>query len=534
MASKQPWQHYCHCGTRLAKDNSGHQCARCERLSRDKLIAPPGVPPEFWQTEQFRQAFAAQHMGWVARAYRTHPYHHAVYGPDGISQALLGQWVGMRQPHVSRFENGPPTQHLDTLRHWVRVLQILAPASDGQLALPAGRSTGAEPASQPEYDPADDPARDPILVAPWDHRGTVKAVVVLSGGVRVKRRVFISLTGPALTAPAHQWLVHEPGPLISGLSGGRISGRLVTQISAVVAELRQMDDVGGGGSVLAMAEQLFAKVAGLLDRASYDEATGRALHVVLAELGQMCGWSAYDSGEHGLAQRYWIAGLRAAHTADDRPLGAYILGCLAEQEARQGRPADALTLIETALAGSRGWQTPRLLAQLYNWQSWACAALQDSSACTAAISRARAQTEQFQADHDPTWLYWVNSADVIAGSGQCLLLLDKPDRAAAMLDEGITLFDESLVRDRQIHLTYLIDALARPGQQRDLERAACYGIQSLDLAEGLDSMLSITRIRGLSQQLKPHAEVAAVQEFLGRVERFGRGGSDQGQCVGSA
>ncbi|MGH3888104.1 MAG: hypothetical protein ACRDSZ_16340 [Pseudonocardiaceae bacterium] len=50
-------------------------------------------------------------------------------------------------------------------------------------------------------------------------RGTVEAVVVLSGGVRVKRRVFLSLTGPALTAPAHQWLIHEPEPLMSGLSG---------------------------------------------------------------------------------------------------------------------------------------------------------------------------------------------------------------------------------------------------------------------------------------------------------------------------
>ncbi|MEJ7743114.1 MAG: hypothetical protein WKF73_11495 [Nocardioidaceae bacterium] len=61
------------------------QCARCTRASRDKLIAPLEVPPEFWQTDQFRDAFAAQHMGRVARAYRTHPYHYAAYGPDGIS-----------------------------------------------------------------------------------------------------------------------------------------------------------------------------------------------------------------------------------------------------------------------------------------------------------------------------------------------------------------------------------------------------------------------------------------------------------------
>jgi len=386
MGSKHPQQYYCHCGTRLAKDNPGRQCARCARASRDKLIAPPEVPPEFWQTEQFQDAFTAQHMGRVARAYRTHPYHYVVYGPSGISQTLLGQWLGLRQPQVSRFETGPPLQLLDTLQHWARVLRIppewlwfrlpeetrqlvtAEPAdggltvcsSSGVLIVPGGsQANGAQSGSysHSEY------TSDPELVPPWNHRGTVEVAVLLSGaGGRVKRRVFLSLAGPALTAPAHQWLVHEPEALVSGLAGRRVSGELVGRFSAMVAELRRMDDTAGGGNVLAMAQQLFAWVAGLLDRASYDERTGQALHVVLAELGQLCGWSAYDSGEYGLAQRYCIAGLRAAHTANDRPLGAYILGSMAEQVARQGQPDDAVTLIETALAGSRGWQTPRLLA----------------------------------------------------------------------------------------------------------------------------------------------------------------------------
>jgi len=115
-------QRYCRCGTRLAADNPGGQCARCERVSRDKLLAPPEVPFEFWQTDQFRDAFAAQHIGRVARAYRLHPYHQPVYGPSGISQGLLGQWLGLSQPQVSRIENGPPIRNLDTLAYWARTL----------------------------------------------------------------------------------------------------------------------------------------------------------------------------------------------------------------------------------------------------------------------------------------------------------------------------------------------------------------------------------------------------------------------------
>lgn len=124
MGSRPRQQRYCRCGTRLAADNTEHQCARCQKASRDKLIAPPGVPAEFWQTEQFREAFCAQHIGQVARSYRLSPYHHSMYGPGGISQGLLGQWLGLKQPQISRIETGPPILNLDTLRYWARVLRI--------------------------------------------------------------------------------------------------------------------------------------------------------------------------------------------------------------------------------------------------------------------------------------------------------------------------------------------------------------------------------------------------------------------------
>lgn len=122
VTSRSRRRYYCRCGTRLAKDNTDRQCAQCQRISRDKLIAPPEVPAEFWKTEQFEEAFAAQHIGWVSRAYRTHPHHYAIYGPDGISQTLLGQWLGLRQPQISRIETGPPIRSLDTLVYWARVL----------------------------------------------------------------------------------------------------------------------------------------------------------------------------------------------------------------------------------------------------------------------------------------------------------------------------------------------------------------------------------------------------------------------------
>jgi hypothetical protein len=286
----------------------------------------------------------------------------------------------------------------------------------------------------------------------------------------------------------------------------------------MIAELRTMDDVAGGGSVLSLARQEFGWVAGLLDHASYGESIGRKLLAALAELAQLVSWGAYDCGQPGLAQRYNIAALRAAHSADDRPLGAHILGSMAKQAGHQGRSAEAVTLAETALAGIRGLKSPRLQAELHVRQAYALATVHDAIGCRAAILKARGHVEQLAAaNNDPQWLYWVIPAWIIVEAGDSLLLLGHADEAAGMLEEGVALFDESFVRDRQIYLTHLADALTRPGKQRDLETAAERSIAAIELAETLDSTLGMDLLRDLCHQMTPHAKVPAVGDFLERA-----------------
>jgi DNA-binding XRE family transcriptional regulator len=450
----------------------------------------------------------------------------------GHSQETLARIVGVEPTTVGRWERGETCPQpwcrpklADALAVSVEELDIMLtegrPVDHGQSGSSEPRVTG----ELLDVGAADglpvDPEHDPVLAPPWNHRGTVEAAVVLSGGDgRVKRRVLLSLTSAALTAPAHQWLVHEPEPLVSGLAGRRVPAELVDRLPAIIAELRAMDDVAGGGDVLALDQYHFHWVAGLLDRASYDEATGRNLHRALAELGQHAGWVCYDTGQHGLAQRYNIAALRAAYSADDRQLGAHILGEMAYQAAHQGRAAEAITLTETAVAGTRGQQTPRLLAQLYIQQAHAFAAVKDASACIAAISQARTHIEQGATDDDPPYLYWVRPAEITTSAGECLLRLGQADRAAAMLDQGIAMFDAPFGRDRQYYLTHLAEALVRPGKQRDLDAAAAKGIAAIHLTESLSSTLSVDRIRDLTRQMKPHAKLPAVREFLERARGF--------------
>lgn len=169
-----------------------------------------------------------------------------------------------------------------------------------------------------------------------------------------------------------------------------------------------------------------------------------------------------------------------------------------------------MTLIETALAGVRGRETPALVAELYIKQADAFATLRDGSGCTAATSKARTQIEHLSPDDDLPYLYWVTPAEITAYAGQCLLRLGDTEHATVLLDEGIGLFDESFIRNRQAYLIHMADALIRPSKQRDLDNAAIRGMEAIDIAEGLHSTYSVELLSDLYHQMKPHAQVSAV------------------------
>jgi hypothetical protein len=120
-------------------------------------------------------------------------------------------------------------------------------------------------------------------------------------------------------------------------------------------------------------------------------------------------------------------------------------------------------------------------------------------------------------EEDPPWLYWMSRAEVTAHCGKSLLQLGQTDQAEPLLEEGVELFDASLVRDRQHFLTHLADCRLRPGPKRDLVAAASTASEALELATGLSSARGTKRVRDLCTQLKPHSQEPAVREFLDRA-----------------
>ena len=102
------------------RDNAGVTCRPCQR-AQEAALAPPEVPPEFWENDQLRDALVMErHIGHAVRSYRKHPFH----GQRPISQETAARWLSVSQTQLSRIENGHPIYDLDRLMQWAKMLRI--------------------------------------------------------------------------------------------------------------------------------------------------------------------------------------------------------------------------------------------------------------------------------------------------------------------------------------------------------------------------------------------------------------------------
>ncbi|MCL2733600.1 MAG: helix-turn-helix domain-containing protein, partial [Actinomycetia bacterium] len=97
-----------------------------------------------------------------------------------------------------------------------------------------------------------------------------------------------------------------------------VDGPVLEWLEAGALGLRRLDDRLGGAAVRHRVEADLRLVSGLLGRDARGAATQRRLLRVAADLAQLGGWAATDTGRHGAAQRHYLTGLRLAHSAGDR------------------------------------------------------------------------------------------------------------------------------------------------------------------------------------------------------------------------
>ena len=249
----------------------------------------------------------------------------------------------------------------------------------------------------------------------------------------------------------------------------------------------------------------------LLDEASYTEDQARRLLTAAGELAQLAAWVAADAGLYAEAARYTRGGVLAAHAADDAPLAANIISTLSYQIANTANPHQAAVLARTAYAGARHNATATTKALLLERIAWADAKSGDLRGSERSLGLVEANFAHSKPGDDPDWVYWLNREEIDVMAGRCYTELHQPKRAEPLLRNAIEHYNDSLVRENSLYLSWLAEDYILLG---DIDHAAEIATRVLNLAIRTNSVRTDDRLRHLAKLLRRYNSVQSAAEFL--------------------
>jgi hypothetical protein len=310
---------------------------------------------------------------------------------------------------------------------------------------------------------------------------------------------------------SHLWLISDPPQLIEPNAGRRVGEALLGAVEHRVIQLRRADDfVTGAASRELMRVELAATIR-LLSEATLTDTQARRILTAIGELAQLGAWVAADGGLLDEAARYVRGGVLAARAAGNSPLAANVISTFSYQVANTGNPDEAVVLARTAYQGGRSDATPLARALLLERVAWSAARSGDLRECERALGMVDDCFSAGPRDNDPDWLYWLNREEIDVMAGRCYTELRKPTRAESLLTNAMARYDQALVRENSLYLSWLAEDYVQLGE---IEHAAGIALQMAALAARTNSARTDTRLRYLAKQLGPYRGTASVAEFF--------------------
>ena len=415
---------------------------------------------------------------------------------------------------ATRGVSGVRCDHTSVLR-WLAGEQPRPPVPDLVAAVLSDALSRPVPAGELGMTPGDLPA-DLGLDLPLGWTDTVSASTALWRADVQRRRFLVNavFTSAALPASALRWLTSPPAAAPSSAGTRQVGQADIDSIRDLTASYREIDNRLGGGRVRqAVVGYLDHHVSSLLTAGAYREEAGRDLASACGELSQLAGWVAYDSDEHGLAQRYLTQALAYARHGGDHALAAEVLAAQAHQALYLARPGAAVDLARAAQAAATRHGSATLLTECLVMEAHGHAARDDAAACGAALAQAERTFDRAAREDDPAWLSYFDEAYLAARMAQCFRDLGEAGHAARYARRSLDM-DRRYVRGRAFNLALLATAHA---SQDEPEQAVHAGRQALDLTARLHSARSVRYVRDVARRIRHRTSVPAVRDFTNEV-----------------
>ncbi|MFD5090451.1 hypothetical protein ACFWMR_07615 [Amycolatopsis thailandensis] len=459
---------------------------RLLRAARERLPSP-GAPGERASRAEVAEAVNA----WLWEA-------------TGKRHALDAHYLAKLERGVARWPNAA---YRAGLRH------VLGAADDATLGfVPPRRASGG-------------PLPSPVLFeSRWDSRTMIERAIALADhdllpperGRSSAREG--TLIGHVLTAELRPFLSPVDG--VEERGGNAFSPPELDAAEQFVQVLRSWHSAHGALSRAAVVAQLGAHVRRLRAAPQGTPETIRGFRVG-AEIADIAASMAWDTGESGTAQRYFVLAAQLAHAAGDDALAAVALASLARQCFDMGRPDDGLEVVQLAQYCTRRIATPRLRAVLATREAWAYALQGEPRAFRRAVALAEDHHGEGVRDLDSRTpsarsLDSAELAGVIGARYRDLARYDPRYAVTAQtyIGRALDLRDPGRKRNRVFDLIGLARAHLL---SREPERAAELVAEALPYAGAWASGRVGVRLRDFHREAAVFATVPAVRDVRDAV-----------------
>jgi tetratricopeptide (TPR) repeat protein len=308
-----------------------------------------------------------------------------------------------------------------------------------------------------------------------------------------------------------RWLVSRDASC-----GQPVETRPATQadVDAVLATTDALSKLdyrfGGGQPRLLLTRYLCDEITPLLTGTSPVSCTGARFFAAVAALLRLIAWTAYDTGAHAFAQRYFIQALRLSRAAGDDALGGRILAGMSHQANYLGHYRHAADLARAARLGAGTSATPTAVALFYAMEARALAGQGDETGCFDALREAEASFGRRSQANDPEWLRYFDAAELCAEWAHCLRDLGRGRQAETYARQSLDLSEDLYVRSLSFVRTVLATSYL---QQGEVEQAVATAAAAAETIAGLRSIRCRHYLQEFAGQLLPYQRVPAVEAF---------------------
>jgi hypothetical protein len=293
-------------------------------------------------------------------------------------------------------------------------------------------------------------------------------------------------------------------------SGADIAGR----IRATIRYLMDLDFQFGGGHMRRMLLVYWNTEIVPALRQRYTGVILRDVMSAAAEAAELLGWSAYDAGRHGAAQRYFVQGLRLAREANDRLMGGHLLADLSHQANYLGNFSEAIQFARAAQASTTGEASATVSSMFLAMEARALASIGDVRACAAVLHRAEQAFDQSNPSEDPEWISYFDAWELAGEAAHCFRDLSQPRETQLFVAQAIDPI-RTPPRTRAF-----IDMVSAAGLLRasDLDQAISIATDAVTRAGSLQSTRYIRYVAdfcaSLAEKNASHPSVRAFTELV--------------------